>query len=204
MNAAVKNSIQNFYLGNKQAVDSLADYLGVPPLWVVSVWYNESGLNKSIINGIGAAGLNQMTPATLQQYGLTPQQYAAKSVAEQVEVMKQFYAPVKGRIKRAGDLYLYNFWPAAIINNYYSQQAIARKGQAAYDSNSSLDYNNDGVITRKDVTDYFENKYDEVTQGYGFVRDLWIDIKTNWVVWLLVFLLVAGALYYSYTTLNVK
>lgn len=180
MNQAIKDKILKFYSDNKEALDDAANYLGCPAIWLVCFFYNESGLNSHATNSIGAAGLNQMLPATLQQYGITSAQYAAGSVAYQLGIMKKFFSAIRGRIKRAADLYLFNFFPAAVINNYSMDYAIGEAGNfeviygmskdKIYQQNKGLDYNKDGKITRKDFTDGFEAKYDELVKGNFFFK----------------------------------
>lgn len=205
---AIKIAIQNFYSQHKTSVDALAMYLDVPGLWLVCLFYNESGLNPSIKNSIGAAGLNQMLPSTLAGLGITTDQYINGGVDYQLQVMKTFFTPIAGRVKRAGDLYLYNFWPDAVISNYPADFVIGKQGDytvikgltknVIYTSNRSLDFNNDGEITRQDFWDGFENKYDELVTVSGgfFFRDLIIDLKTHWLSWLIVIVIVVAIIIY--------
>lgn len=174
MNAQTKAQILNFYTANKAAVDDLAQYLSVPPLWLVSAFQLESSLNPQAINSIGAVGLNQMLPSTLAQWGITPEQYRNGGVAYQLQVMKKFFAPIKGLVKRAGDLYLFNLYPAAIIKNYAMDYPIGKDEDfntrygvtlnKIYDQNAGLDFNHDKVLTRQDVVDLFESRYDELVK----------------------------------------
>lgn len=180
MNAVVKKQILDFYAANKAAVDELAVYLNVPALWLVSAFYQESGLRTNIQNSIGAVGLNQMLPSTLAGLGVTVDQYKNGTVAYQLSVIKRFFAPIRGKIKRAGDLYLYNFYPAAVLNNYPMDYPIGQDGNftkrygttldTIYDHNSGLDYNHDKTITRGDVQQLFESKFDELVSGDFFFQ----------------------------------
>jgi hypothetical protein len=178
MNAATKQQILSFYAANKAAIDDFAAYMGIPPLWAVAVFQLESSLNPKAKNSIGAVGLNQMMPSTLADYNLTPTQYQNFSVAQQLGVMKKFFKPIAGKVKRAGDLYLYNLYPAAVIQNWPFNYPIGKNGELAkrygvsldkiYDQNAGLDFNKDGELTRQDVTDLFETRYDEVVSGNFF------------------------------------
>ena len=187
MNQVTKKQIEDFYTVNKTAVDDLAQYLSVPPLWLVAAFHLESSLYPGAKNGIGAVGLNQMLPSTLAQWGITPEQYRTGSVAYQLEVMKKFFAPIRGKVKRAGDLYLFNLYPAAVIQNYPMDYAIGRDEDFTtrngvslnkiYDGNAGLDFNKDHVLTRQDVVQYFETRYDEViAQKGGFFFGIWPSI----------------------------
>lgn len=178
MNATTKQKINDFYAAHKAGLDTLANYLGVPAIWLVCAFYNESGLNPLAKNSIGAVGLNQMMPATLAGLGVDPETFRTGGVEYQLQVMQQFFAPIKGKIKRAGDLYLFNFFPAAIINNYPMDFAIGKAGDTSklyglsrdliYQQNKGLDYNGNGEITRSDFTEGFEAKYDELVKGNFF------------------------------------
>lgn len=209
MNALVKQKITDFYTANKTDVDGLATYLSVPPLWLVALFYNESGLNPQAQNSIGAVGLNQMLPSTLAGLNSSPTAYKNGGVSYQLHIMQDYFKPIRGKIKRAGDLYLYNFLPAAVIENAAPDYVLGAKDDYSkyhgisknqiYLQNKSLDFNNDGKITRSDFWDGFEAKYDEVIKlpdnGSFFFRDLSIDIKTNWWVWLLAVLLIGVAVF---------
>lgn len=173
MDQKVKKQIVDFYAANKASVDSLAAYLDVPPLWIVCLFHLESSLTPTRRNSSsGAVGLNQMMPATLRDYNLTPEQYRAMSVAEQIEIMKRFFKPAKGLIKRAGDLYLYNFYPVAVVNNWAMNYPIGKAGDFStrygislnkiYEQNKGLDFNKDGNLTRGDIEALFESRYDEL------------------------------------------
>lgn len=207
MNQVTKKQIEDFYTVNKTAVDDLAKYLSVPPLWLVAAFQLESSLTPTAKNSIGAVGLNQMLPSTLAQWGITAEQYRTGTVAYQLEVMKKFFAPIRGKVKRAGDLYLFNLYPAAVTQNYPMDYAIGRDGDMTtrygtslnriYDANAGLDFNKDGTLTRQDVVQLFENRYDEVIANDGsfFFRDLAIDLKTHWAPWLFVVLVLAAMIF---------
>jgi hypothetical protein len=199
MNATIKSKIENFYQANKAQVDVLAKYLSVPPLWLVALFYNESGLNPQAHNSIGAVGLNQMLPSTLAGLNSSPGAYLNGGTAYQLVLMQDYFKPIKGRIKRAGDLYLYNFLPAAVIENAGVDFVLGERGSTEkyhgiskakiYEQNKGLDYNKDGKITRRDFWEGFEAKYDEVIKADSasfFFRDLAIDLKTNWAAWVAV------------------
>jgi hypothetical protein len=178
MNATIKQTIIDFYAANKADVDALATAIGVPAIWFCCLFYNESACQPGAKNPAGGAvGLNQMMPSTLQGLGITADDYVNGGVSYQCEVMKTYFKPVKGIIKRAGDLYLFDFWPAAIIDNYSAGYPIGQKDDTTllygisrgkiYDQNASLDFNKDGVINRQDFWDGFEAKYDELLDASG-------------------------------------
>jgi hypothetical protein len=102
--------------------------------------------------------------------------------------MKKFYASARGKIKRAGDLYMFNFLPVVITNNIGFDVPLGVKNStdkfyglskgSIYSHNSGLDYNKDGIITRRDVTDYFENKFGDLVKINAparVIRDIKVD-----------------------------
>jgi hypothetical protein len=170
----VKDEILSFYQTYKNGIDDLANYLQVPPIWLVCIFFQESGLNPKIVNGIGASGLNQLLASTAKGLGIDIVRYRTGDVAYQLESMKKFFKPVAGKIKSAGDLYLYNFYPAAIIKNYGNDEVIGEKGNYdkapnsnltkhyIYSKNVGLDYNADRKLTRGDVVSLFTDKFNEL------------------------------------------
>lgn len=171
MNQDVKNKIEDFYKEHKESVDDLASYVGVPPLWLVCVFYTESALNFKVVNSIGATGLNQLMPDTARGLAIDLEKYK-NSIPYQLEQMKKFFAPIRGKVRRAGDLYLYNFLPAAVTTNVPFDKALGESGSkeriwnlskgAIYSANKGLDFNKDGKITRQDIFDLFESRYDDL------------------------------------------
>ena len=62
------NQRRDFYNAHKAALDGLASFIDVPPMWLVSVFDLESGLQPNIKNSIGAVGLNQLMPASPSRF----------------------------------------------------------------------------------------------------------------------------------------
>lgn len=186
----IENAINSFYSQHKKAVDETSAYLNVPPMWLLCVLYQESGLQSDIVNGIGAVGLNQLTPDTANMHGIDIKAYQTSGADYQLQQMRKFYADARGKIKRAGDLYMYNFLPVVITKNIGFDVPLGVKGStekfyglskgSIYSHNSGLDFNKDGIITRKDVTDYFENKFGSLVTIKGapkVIRDIKVDTK---------------------------
>jgi hypothetical protein len=183
-----KTAIDSFYAQHKRAVDDTAAYINVPPMWLLCVLYQESGLQASIVNNIGAVGLNQLTPDTAATHGIDISAFRTNGADYQLQQMKKFYASARGKIKRAGDLYMFNFLPVVITNNIGFDVPLGVKNStdkfyglskgSIYSHNSGLDYNKDGIITRRDVTDYFENKFGDLVKINAparVIRDIKVD-----------------------------
>lgn len=167
------NQRRQFYNDHKAALDGLGDYVGVPPLWLVSVFDLESGLQPNIKNSIGAVGLNQLMPATADSLGIDINAFQNGGADYQISQMKAYYKQAAGRIKRPGDLYMYNFLPAAIIDNVDFDEVLGEKGStdkiwglskgSIYSNNAGLDFYKNGTITRGGVTTLFESKFVDPT-----------------------------------------
>ena len=188
MDSSLKNKLDGFYQDNKEAIDDLASYVGVPPMWLVSVFDRESGLNYSIVNSIGATGLNQLMPSSARGLGIDIDRYK-NDIDYQLASMKLFYSPIKGRVRRAGDLYMFNFLPASVSQNVAFDLTLGEQGNydkiwglskdTIYSNNKGLDYYQNGTITRGGVTDMFEQRYDDVVtlpEAKKVIRDAGVKI----------------------------
>lgn len=188
MNKALKNKLNAFYQDNKAAIDDLASYVKVPPMWLVSVFDRESSLDYSIVNSIGATGLNQLMPATAKGLGTDLDRYRT-DLNYQLSEMKKFYAPIRGKVRRAGDLYMFNFLPASVTQNVNMDLTLGQEGNldriwgiskdSIYTNNRGLDYYKDGTITRGGVTDMFEERYNDVVslpEAKKVIRDTEVKI----------------------------
>ena len=167
------NQRRDFYNAHKAALDGLASFIDVPPMWLVSVFDLESGLQPNIKNSIGAVGLNQLMPATADTLGIDINAFQNGGADYQIGQMKLYYKQAAGRIKRPGDLYMFNFLPAAIIENVDFDEVLGEKGStdkiwglskgSIYSNNSGLDFYKNGTITRGGVTTLFESKFVDPT-----------------------------------------
>ena len=188
MDVSLKNKLYGFYQENKEGIDDLASYVGVPPMWLVSVFDKESGLDYTRVNSIGATGLNQLMPSTAKWLGIDLERYK-KDINYQLASMKKFFEPIKGKVRRAGDLYMFNFLPASVSKDVSFDLVLGEKGNydriwglskdSIYTQNKGLDYGSKGVITRGGVTDMFEDKYADVVslpEAKKIIRDTKVKI----------------------------
>lgn len=96
------------------ATNTLAASKGIAANDLLNVWSYESLFKSTEINRIGAAGLMQVIPSNLARTGLTSEQFAALSPAEQVQwASENLYKNMPSGLSRE-DLYLYNFMPAVV------------------------------------------------------------------------------------------
>jgi len=125
----------------RNKLKEVSDSLGIKPEWLIKVMYKESGLNPSAINSIGCGGLVGFCPDAPRGdiKTLNKRQYSIselrKSPLLQLDAIKDMLINYKGRFNSYEDLYLFNFWPAAlgksdnyvIGNNQLSPELISKQ-----------------------------------------------------------------------------
>lgn len=195
MDASLRSKLDSFYKQNKSKIDDLAGYIRVPPMWLVAVFDKESGLDYTRVNSIGATGLNQLMPSTAKGLGIDLGRYKS-DIGYQLSEMKKFFEPIRGRVRRAGDLYMFNFLPASVRQNVSFDLVLGEKNNydriwglskdSIYTQNKGLDHKGIGVITRGGVTDMFEEKYADIVslgEPKKIIRDaevgLVVDVSRN-------------------------
>ncbi len=103
-------------------VNSIAEKLKINPLWLLFVMYSESqmvhfAISDTNTDGSKDYGLIQFNDrATIPNFGITPAQLISLTANEQMYYVYEYYKPIAGKVKRLGDLYLYNFSPHYFIN----------------------------------------------------------------------------------------
>lgn len=102
----------------------------------------------------GAVGLIQFMPKYVSSYGTSVEALKKMTPEEQLNYVEKYLiknkksAGIKGKVD-AGQLYALIFTPA-----YAKQEVLARKGDAAYNSNPLLDKDKDNKITQSDLRAY--------------------------------------------------
>lgn len=140
-------------------VADIADELGTDPGHLMAVMRFETGgtLNPAEKNraGSGATGLIQFMPNTAQQLtGAETREAAIKlmesmSPVEQLDYVKKYLAPYKGKLKTLDDLYMAILYPKAVGKD--SDYVLFERGTTAYKQNRGLDENKDGSITKEEA-----------------------------------------------------
>lgn len=103
--------------------------------------------------GSGATGLVQFMPSTARLLGTTTEELAQMSAVEQLDYVEMIYEPWAGRLYQPIDYYLVVFSPAFVGDPPATPMYSAPS--KAYEQNSGLDVDGDGVITVGDVTRRF-------------------------------------------------
>ena len=93
-----------------------------------------------------ARGLIQFIEKTAKSLGTSTAELAKMNNVEQMEYVKRYLEPHKGRMKNLGDVYMAIHWPAGIGKD--DSYVMYRKGSKYYNPNRKLDTNGDGTVTR--------------------------------------------------------
>lgn len=142
-----------------QKVKEMSTRLGIKPEWLLAVMKNESGMSTSIRNpNGGATGLIQFMPATARALGTTTEALAKMSGVEQLAYVEKFFSGAAGKFKSGTDLYLHNFWPAALGKGDDYKIGGAEVARV----NKSFDLNKDGQITAGEFRQYYRTRFPEL------------------------------------------
>jgi len=96
--------------------------------------------------GSTATGLIQFLSKTAKGLGTSTEALAQMNRVEQMDFVKKYLEPYKGRLNNLGDIYMAIHWPAGIGKD--SSYVMYERGSDEYVANSGLDSNKDGTITR--------------------------------------------------------
>ncbi len=139
----------------KTKVIEIARDLGTNPDFLMAAMYFESGgtFSPSILNkaGSGAVGLIQFMPKTAINLGTTVDQLKAMSAVDQLEFVKKYLLPYKGRLNGVEDVYMSILWPVAVGKPVNVVLFDSTKTPITYKQNKGLDVNNDGTVTKTEA-----------------------------------------------------
>jgi hypothetical protein len=159
-----ENDKDTFY----KKLNMVSAYLGVKPIWLEAMFTMESGMNPKARNSIGAVGLQQIIPSTARGLGVSTNDILKMDGTQQLDLLQKYFEPYKGKIKSFYDLYLINFYPAALgKSDDWEFPSIVVK------YNKPFDINNDGKLTLGEWKQFLRNKFkndsrlfDDKTQNY--------------------------------------
>lgn len=146
--------------GKKMSVEfrtkvvKIADELGVDPSHLMAIMHFESGLRADIQNkNTKATGLIQFMPSTAKNLGTTIDDLKAMTPEAQLDYVRKYFLPSKGKLKDIDDLYMKVLWPAAMGKSadYILWTKEDKKTGGAYKVNAGLDLNKDGKVTREEA-----------------------------------------------------
>ena len=101
-----------------------------------------------------ATGLIQFMRSTAESLGTTVEELAGMSAEAQLSFVYDYLRPFTGRVSELGDLYMAILYPPAVGKP--DDFAVFENASAAYRANAGLDFNHDGVITKRECVSVVE------------------------------------------------
>lgn len=153
----------------KTKVLEIAKELQMDPNDLMAVMAFESGgtFSPSVKNaaGSGATGLIQFMPSTAKSLGTTTEELSKMSATEQLDYVKKYLEPYKGKVHSIEDLYMTVLWPKGVgkSNDY----VLFESGTTVYTQNKGLDLNKDGKITKEEAAAQVRKKLNEGKNSAG-------------------------------------
>lgn len=130
---------------------AIAKDLGANPNHLMAIMQFESGLKADEVNRFsGATGLIQFMPSTARGLGTSTSALLAMSEIQQLDYVRKYLMPYKGKLNSLGDFYASVLWPAAV--GQPDSYAVFRIGSIEYRQNNGFDKNRDGIITKYEIT----------------------------------------------------
>lgn len=163
-------------------VIEVATDLGIEANWLLAVMYFETAytFNPAKKNSIGSVGLIQFTRdkagvnyKTIGGAKFYLEDIAKMSFTEQMDLVKAYYKEAVGNKKITSfiDTYLVTFFPAALgKSDDFILQTSGLSASLIAKQNPIFDRNKDSQITKKEVTDYFRQVYEQ--KGFDFDNDI--------------------------------
>jgi hypothetical protein len=149
----------------KTKVIAISSELGCDPSHLMSAMAFETGatFSPSIRNPhSGATGLIQFMPSTAKGLGTTTDALAAMTAEDQLDVVRHYFKPFKGRMSTVSDVYMAILWPAAVGKP--EAYVLFKSPSKQYQQNSGLDVNKDGQVTKGESAG---KVYDRLQKGLG-------------------------------------
>lgn len=148
--------------------------LGFDPVFALDIMWAESGIkpdakyrdgkNKAtgLIGFVDVHGLGAEPDNSLESHD----DFATKSATEQLVYVRKFWAPMKGRVHSAANLYQYNFLPASLSRGTGDETVVAAADGEGYGGregmfyrvNKLLDVDGNGAITVGDLAAHLERQ----------------------------------------------
>jgi hypothetical protein len=163
-------------------LNEMSNRLNVSPKDMLAIMYLESGLDPNVVNPkFSARGLTQIEPYVLKNLGWkgSYNEFGKLPAIEQLPYIEKYFKNVmgnSGKIHSATQLYVANFWPAALHNPDVMKgdpSAIILDGAKypkEYDANKGLDVDKDGKITYGDLMRMVNGKKKSLNQNNVYAR----------------------------------
>ena len=139
----------------RDKVHEISKEIGVKADFLMAVMAFESArtFRPDVKNmaGSGATGLIQFMPSTAVILGTTTEKLAAMSAVQQLDYVRAYFWPYRGRLNTLSDVYMAVLWPGA-IGKPEDYVLWTREGRPkTYRQNAGLDINKDGSITKAEA-----------------------------------------------------
>lgn len=130
---------------------AIARDLGANPNHLMAIMQFESGLKADEVNRFsGATGLIQFMPSTARGLGTSTSALLAMSEIQQLDYVRKYLMPYRGKLNALGDFYCSVLWPACVGSS--GNYVLFRIGTIQYRQNDGFDRNGDGIITKAEIT----------------------------------------------------
>jgi hypothetical protein len=136
----------------KRKVIDISAELGIDPNNLMAAMAFESGrtFRADVQNRLsGAVGLIQFMPATAKGLGTSTAALKKMTPVAQLDFVRLYFLPHKGRLNDLNDLYMAILWPRAVRRP--ASYVLFARGSRQYSQNSGLDVNSDGVVTKAEA-----------------------------------------------------
>ena len=143
----------------RDGVRRIGSRLGINPDYLMACMAFETGrtFDPAVRNkaGSGATGLIQFMPSTAAALGTSTNELAKLSGPQQLIYVEAYFRPNKGRLKTLSDVYMAILWPGGIgrAEDYVLFRESDKLHPKRYIQNAGLDFNDDGVITKREACD---------------------------------------------------
>jgi len=136
----------------KRRVIEISAELGMDPNNLMAAMAFESArtFRADIENPLsGAVGLIQFMPATAKGLGTSTAALKKMTPVAQLDFVRRYFLPQKGRLNDLNDVYMAILWPRAVGRP--ASYVLFVNGSRQYSQNKGLDVNFDGVVTKAEA-----------------------------------------------------
>lgn len=153
-----KNIVMNYT--EKAVIDKIKDIsekFSIKPIWLMRVIIKESGGYPNAVNPkSNATGIIQWMPSTAKYLGTSVDNLKQMSIVEQLYYVEKYLHKVTSNynINSYENLYLSVFYPKALGK---SDNYIIGNNDKVVAQNKTVDFDNDGIITKNDFKNYALN-----------------------------------------------
>lgn len=150
----------NSVLSNRDAfaakVTAIAKELGTNPDYLMGAMNIESGINPAAVNPTtNATGLIQFMPSTAISLGTSVNALRNMSNVDQLDYVRKYFLPYKGKLKTFSDVYCTVFYPAAVGKpSTYTFSNIVRDQNPTFKK-----YWVNGQLTKGSIDAYLKNRF---------------------------------------------